>query len=138
MKASSYKGKTPASSWLRPLHMKDSVDCDVDPSVPEAVLTLEDEDNQPGDELAMDLEHSEHGELSERSETESADETQAEGNEIIAAIASSLQESLAVSGDTILSALKAMHLRLQGIKTPAALASALITFGKGKNMYLID
>lgn len=53
------------------------------------------------------------------------------GEEVITDIADRLRQSLASSGEDILQALKVMRANLEGIKTPAALVSALVTFGKG-------
>lgn len=122
----SFVGKVPATSWLLPLHSKHntfSAEDDVT-TIPEPECT--DKTFDVFEAMDVDVEESSASE----SECKS---TKIEGEKVIADIAEHLSRYLAVSGDTMLNALKAMHGRMQEIKTPAALESALVTFGKGKD-----
>lgn len=119
----------PATSWLLPLHSKHNTFSAEDDAttVPEPECT----DKTFFEAMDVDVEESSASE----SECKS---NKIEGEKVIADIAEHLSRYLAASSDTMLNALKAMHGRMQEIKTPAALESALVTFGKGKDFTPYD
>lgn len=126
----------PSSSWLLPLHSKPSVagqSGDDSHILPERDCTVEGEcvGGEGVVEVVVDIEQ---GEIS-APDSDSRSDCTAEGEKVIADISNCLRDSIASSGEDILKALQIMRGNLRDIKTPAALVSALVTFGKGKCSY---
>lgn len=119
-----FLGKSPAPSWLLPLHGKHAHEVtEIEPER-ECMMSM---DN--GDDTIVGQE-SEQGQQQNLTD-QNCESWQEEGEEVIEDIANCFKDFLATSGDDILNALKKMKANLQDIKTPASLVSALVTFGKG-------
>lgn len=92
-------------------------------------------DDVTDDVIANDVEDESEEQQSE-TEAGCARAQQAEGTEALNFINNSLKDSMASSGN-IAAALKVMAASLRLIRTPAALESALINFGKGMHQLYI-